>query len=157
MAKRGRPPKSTALKLLDGTRPDRINFAEPPRVEGRPTPPATLGPVALAEWNRVVEDLERLGVLSLSDRPTLALYCQHYARWVEAEEHIKKLGMVSSTAAGGAKINPYIQISKDSAKEALRIAQLFGLSPSDRSRLKTEAPKPKTDALTEFLNRRKKG
>ena len=59
MAKRGPKPQPTALKLLRGTRADRVNDAEPCPPPGEPAPPAYLDAEGLAEWGRRAPDRPR--------------------------------------------------------------------------------------------------
>ena len=77
---RGRKPKPTTLKILDGARPDRLNLDEPAAPPGRPEPPDHLDGNALAEWERVCSILGRMGLLSAADGPALEVHCTAYSR-----------------------------------------------------------------------------
>ena len=67
---RGRKPKPTALKLLEGNPGKRrINGSEPKPPASRPTCPAHLSPSAKAEWKRLAEALNRIGLLTQGIRP----------------------------------------------------------------------------------------
>jgi len=98
---RGRKPKPTHLKLLEGN-PDKraINGAEPQPARGIPTCPAHLSPPAKAEWKRLAQDLHRIGLLTLVDRGALAAYCQSWGRWVEAERKLQETPPLLKTPAG---------------------------------------------------------
>ena len=83
---RGRRPTPTALKLIQGNPGKRaLNPNEPKPVTAVPTYPAHLSPTAKAEWKRLAQQLEKLGMISQLDRTAFAAYCQAYGRWVEAE------------------------------------------------------------------------
>jgi phage terminase small subunit len=88
---RGRKPKPTHLKLLEGNPGRRpLNIGEPRPQAKIPTCPAHLSPSAKAEWKRLAHMLHRLGVITELDRAALAAYCQAYGRWVEAERKLKE-------------------------------------------------------------------
>ena len=103
---RGRRPKATALKLLDGTL-DRRSTREllPPRT--RPSCPAHLTPTAKTEWKRLATVLHELGLLTQIDRTMLAAYCQAYGRWVEAERRLKETPPLLKTPAGYVQPSPW--------------------------------------------------
>lgn len=95
MAKRGRKPKPTALKKLEG------NPGKRPLNELEPLPQVTmlrcpnwLEPEARKEWRRLAPVLIGAGILTGADAVPFAGYCQAYARWKEAEQEVTKLGMV---------------------------------------------------------------
>jgi len=52
--------------------------------------PPELGAPARQEWDRIVGELTRLGVLSSFDRGPLAVYCNAYAQYFEAMEEVQK-------------------------------------------------------------------
>ena len=93
MATRGRKPKPTALKLLEGNPGKRpINENEPIPPKGTVKCPTWLEPEAKKEWKRLAPSLEAMGVLTQADLTAFAGYCQAYARWKEAEEFISQHG-----------------------------------------------------------------
>ena len=95
----GRPRKPTALHVIQGTaRPDRINKREPQPPAGAPECPTWLTVEAQDEWRRISGELIALGILTIVDRAALAAYCQSWARWREAEEHISEEGSMTSCA-----------------------------------------------------------
>jgi phage terminase small subunit len=77
---RGRPPKPTHLKAITGNPGKRpLNEHEPrPKVEIPECPPE-LSPSAQREWNRLVDHLAALRLLTSLDRAALAAYCGSYA------------------------------------------------------------------------------
>ena len=59
---RGRKPKPTSLKIIQGNpgkRPIRGHEPQPPR--SQPTCPAHLSPTAKAEWKRLAQSLNKIG------------------------------------------------------------------------------------------------
>ena len=89
MAQRGRKPKPTAVKVLEGNPGKRsLNTAEPKPEKKAPRCPSWLEDEAKKEWKRMSKQLEQLGILTEIDMAAFAGYCQAYARWKEAEEFI---------------------------------------------------------------------
>ena len=73
---RGRKPKPTTLKLLDGNPGKRtINDREPAALAGVPEPPGWLDDEARAEWFRMVKMLGDMRLLSPADHAMLEAYC----------------------------------------------------------------------------------
>jgi P27 family predicted phage terminase small subunit len=148
----GRPPKPTALKLLQGTfRKDRARKREPrPKVGDRPpSAPSYLGKIARAEWTRLAKRLHVLGLLTEVDRSKFAMYCQAYARWQEAEQVITDQGMTFMTDKGYVCQRPEVSISNKQCEIARKIGAEFGLDPAARSRIDVDVPereKPKDAA-----------
>lgn len=155
MSARGPKPRPTALKLLEGERPDRVNAAEPRALPGRPACPRHLDETAREEWDRIVPELEELGVLSRTDGAALAIYCDTYSQWVRANRDIRTYGMTVETGMGGLKANPAVAISRAAASLMHRLLSEFGGTPSSRSRLRAATDDGPKDALGEFLARRK--
>jgi P27 family predicted phage terminase small subunit len=101
VAQRGRKPKPTAIKVLEGNPGKRsLNTAEPKPVKKAPRCPAWLEDEAKKEWKRMSKQLEQLGILTEIDMAAFAGYCQAYARWKEAEEFITQHGTIVKTPSG---------------------------------------------------------
>jgi phage terminase small subunit len=76
----GRPPKPTALKILQGNPGKRpLNRAEPTLEIADPERPEHLDEVACQEWDRLVPVLKRMRVLTEADRIALGNLCQTYS------------------------------------------------------------------------------
>lgn len=124
----GNPSKKPAHQLKDSVSPD-IEI---------PGCPSHLLPDAKKEWKRIAPELERLGLISQMDRAALAVYCQAYARWKQAEEKIKALGdagLIEETPSGYKQISVLLQISNRSVEQMHKFMCEFGMSPSSRSRV----------------------
>lgn len=101
MAQRGRKPKPSALKELEGNPGKReINTNEPHPVKKAPPCPKWLETEAKKEWRRLAKQMEQLGILTEVDMTAFAGYCQAYARWKEAEEFISRHGAIVKTPSG---------------------------------------------------------
>ncbi len=77
MAQRGRKPKPTAIKLLEGNPGKRsLNTGEPQPNKKAPRCPSWLEDEAKKEWKRMAKQLEHLGILTEIDMAAFAGYCQ---------------------------------------------------------------------------------
>ena len=149
---RGRKPKPTELKILQGNPGKRTLNKREPRPEGIPTCPTHLDKAAKAEWRRITKELIPLGLLTNVDRAALAAYCAAYARWADAEKQIQKFGAVIKSPKSGFPIpNPYVTIANTSMDHMRKYMVEFGLTPSSRSRLQVEPVKPQRDPFEEFM------
>ena len=94
----GRKPKPTAVKKLEGNPGKRkLNTKEPVPAKGMPDCPEWLLPEAKKEWERLADLMNQMGVLTEVDMAAFAAYCQSYARWKEAQEHIDSEGSTFET------------------------------------------------------------
>ena len=104
-----------------------------------PRCPAHLTEVARKEWRRLAKPLFDMGVLSVTDRAALAAYCQAWARWVEAEEHLQKGPALLKTPSGHVQQSPWLSIANKQLEIMGRYMAELGLSPSARARLRLPA------------------
>lgn len=152
MATKGRKPKPTALKVLEGNPGKRpLNEKEPVPDKIAPECPSWLNDEAKAEWKRLCDKMVNLGTLSEMDMAAFAGYCQSYARWKEAEEFIEKHGTIVKTPSGYWQQVPQVSIAQTNLKIMLKFCSEFGLTPSSRSRMiagdVAEAPKDEMEFL----------
>lgn len=142
---RGRKPKPTHLKLLDGNPGKRRNAGEPYPEKRAPTCPSHLCPPAKAEWKRLATQLTTLRILTELDRAALAAYCQAYGRWVEAERKLHETPMLLKLPSGYVQQNPWLTIANKQLELMHKYLSEFGLSPVSRSRVSVTGsgrPKP---------------
>lgn len=141
MARSGRPPKPTGLKLIEGNPGKRVLREEPKPPPSKPRRPQWVIGIARAEWDRVVPVLDRLGLLTVVDRSVLAAYCESVAGLKAAASDLHTRGyLVASAREDGALIkNPSNQLFRDYARLVATYSSMLGLSPSDRVRLTGEA------------------
>ena len=152
MAQRGRKPKPTALKVLEGNPGGRpLNPNEPSPGKKAPRCPGWLEDEAKKEWKRMGKILEQMGLLTEMDMAAFAGYCQAYARWKEAEEFITQHGTIVKTPSGYWQQVPQVSIAQTYLKIMNRFAEQFGLTPSSRSRIiaedTTSGPADEMEAL----------
>jgi P27 family predicted phage terminase small subunit len=151
MSVMGRPPKPTALRKLQGNPGHRpLPTGEPQPELGVPSRPEWLLPEAKREWNRIVPELERLGLLAKVDRALIAAYCQCWARYVAAEKDIRANGESYVTDKGYEGPRPSVAIARAMIEKLTALSAKFGFTPSDRARIRVPEPEQK-DPFEEFL------
>ena len=135
----GRKPKPTAVKKLEGNPGKRkLNTKEPVPAKGMPDCPE-----AKKEWERLADLMNQMGILTEVDMAAFAAYCQSYARWKEAQEHIDSEGSTFETDKGYQQQTPWVGIANTNQKLMLQAASEFGLTPSSRSRIVAGSAKGK--------------
>jgi P27 family predicted phage terminase small subunit len=137
MAPRGRKPKPTALKELEGNPGKRkLNKSEPRFAKAGTEPPEFLDAEARAEWRRVAPQLSAQKMLTVVDRTMLAAYCVCISRWRRAEKIIQdNETLVFETPNGSQQQIPQISVGGKYLEKAIKIATEFGFTPAARSRL----------------------
>lgn len=144
MGKRGPRPAPTALKLVKGTREDRINDDEPVPSDGEIEPPAWLASDAVEIWDVYAPDLIRKGVLTAWDVEAFAVCCDAAARRRRAVAAIDEEGEVvelpvydrNGKPTGTRRSrNPWLIVLNQADGQLQRWAARFGLTPSDRAQL----------------------
>lgn len=138
MAKRGPPPKPSAL-LDDGNWRKKKRKNEPkPKVEA-PSCPDWLPAEAKEEWNRIVPILIEMKILTGADRVCLENYCLAYGRAVQMQRFIDEHGYSYSTETGFRKY-PEVGILEQAQQLMKGFLSEFGLSPASRSRVAATEP-----------------
>lgn len=158
--------KPTKLKKLEGNPGKRsLNKYEPqPKVE-IPSCPEHLFPEARVEWERIIPELETLGLISKIDRAALAAYCQAYGRWIRAEKALKVIGdkfenvnagagMCYQTTNGNWLQQPLIGVINRSYEQMHKFLTEFGMTPASRSRISVKG-EGSDDPLDKLLNTRR--
>ena len=137
METRGRKPKPTAIKVLEGNPGHRpLNKNEPKPVKKAPSCPKSLEPEAKKAWRRLAPQLERMGVLTEVDRDAFAAYCTAYARWKEAEDFMTEhRTTIFKTPSGYYQQLPQVSIAQSYLKIMNNLGTQFGLTPASRSRI----------------------
>ena len=151
-------PKPTALKELQGNAGHRpLNAQEPKPDVGCPEMPKGLRKTAQREWRRITADLLRLGVLTVVDGKALAMYCDAYADWEEAQRECVKEGLwveepivnKDGCVVGYKKKQaPWFNIKIIAMKVMKSYLIEFGLTPASRTKLKIEKPQPTDEVQT---------
>jgi len=145
---RGRKPKPTALKLVEGDRGKgrRKNENEPqPEIGNVPAPPEYLNYVARAEWDRVAPHLHQLGLLTEIDWAILEGYCENYGRYVDASKELALSSLTIVTDKGNVIQNPLVGIVNKAQDGIKKFAVELGMTPSARGRISVDNPNAQDD------------
>ena len=150
---KGRKPKPTHLKLLEGNPGKRdLPKNEPVPRAAYPEKPDDFSTVAAAKcWDRVVVELEGMAILHSADRDALVMYCEAYGTFMTAQESVGKGIMINkgSKKKPNPVTNPAWRISRDAMSVVMRIGESFGLTPAARARI--ELPDVSGDDLGRIL------
>jgi P27 family predicted phage terminase small subunit len=153
---RGRKPKPTAIRLLQGKAGHRpINELEPHPEPKIPPCPEHLSPAARIEWDYITTELEPLGVLARLDKSVLAGYCSEFAAWAECETFIQENGAVMTLRDDKGNIKwvqecPQARLALKHLEKIRQFAAELGLSPSSRTRIHAH-PAEKQNPTEAFL------
>lgn len=90
---------------------------------------------AEAEFYRVVSEARKIDYLDNLDLSVLAVYCDNYARYVNAACHLNNDGLINVTDSGYATPSPYMSILNQSAKNIFTCSSKLGLAITDRLKL----------------------
>ena len=83
----------------------------------------------------MIKRLSPLGLFTELDRAALAGYCTAWARYVEAEEALKKFGTVIMSPNKIPMQSPYLSIANRAMDQMLKFLIEFGMTPSSRTRV----------------------
>ena len=127
-------PLPTATKQLRGNPGKRaLNKNEPKPSTELPPPPACLTPAARIEWDNLVPELNRIGILTSIDINSFTRYCLNLAEWKECVQFLadKVVGVMPF---------PHTKRKREYEVLLLTYEREFGMTPSSRSKV-TVAPK----------------
>lgn len=142
---KGRKPKPTALRVLEGNPGKRpINKNEPKPKPLAPTTSSWMSAEAKKLRKQLAPKLENMGLLTEVDGPAFDFMITHYALAAEAAAMIKRDGIIDESKPT-LKAHPAMKILKDNSAAFLRYASSFGLTPAERSRLNLAAPEEDDD------------
>jgi len=156
----GPKPIPTSIKVKTGNPGhQKLNDLEPIPPSGELTCPQHLTAVARREWYRVRPMLEAMGTVKPVDRAILAAYCVAYARWVKAENKMRKLeagkpdgmGELYTTKNGMVILSPLLSVSRGAVEQMLKCAAELGIGAATRSRVQVEKDKVE-DTLGKLLD-----
>lgn len=135
---KGRKPKPTAIKMIDGNPGKRpINRTEPIPIGGAGRPPAYLGREAKRYWRETVASMPST-LYTAADRGVLEAYCQQRAAMERLSRAMAKPDVTTDQLLAG---NRELRQVADLIR---RLGSELGLTPTARARMhvpdKIEAP-----------------
>jgi P27 family predicted phage terminase small subunit len=135
MGRRGPAPKPTALRLLHGDQPCRINSNEPIPRDSLPVAPPEIAPDVREVWDYTVRELVAMKTLVAADRDSLLCYCEAVVNHRKASARLARSEILVKGVHGLLVRNPALAVQRDNAGLIRQFAQEFGLTPSGRSRI----------------------
>lgn len=137
MATRGRKPKPTIVKELEGNPGKRkLNKKEPNPTGELLTPPIELTDEELKVWRECLAEAPK-GLLKLVDGRLLARYCVSLCLWLEAREEVRENGFTVEGARGPI-IAPAVNVMQKQEQSMRSCESELGFTPSSRSRLQID-------------------
>lgn len=149
---RGRKPKPTFLRLIEGNPGHRPLNSDEPQPEGALIDaPESFTPAQRRLWSSELAKAPE-GMLRKLDIGAFSSYIMFYAEMLEADRKIQQLGAVVKLKSGQPMQNPYISIRNRANQAMMRAAVELGFTPSSRSRVKIPKQKAKSGfgKLNEF-------
>jgi P27 family predicted phage terminase small subunit len=140
-----RPPKPTALKLIEGNKGKRpIDKQEPdPDYLHDLEAPDWLPDSAKVVWNEVAPSLSKSKLLTCVDIEPLAMGCVAIAQYRAATTHVGNAPVKckytedeeGNVRSVGEHINPWALIQSMTFKQAMVVFEKFGMTPQARTRI----------------------
>lgn len=133
MGARGPAPKPTALRILHGDHPGRINTREPQPAIGAPKPPYWIRKDARRIYRDLIRVLEPTRVLTQADGTQLCMLAEAILRYVEARDAVESIKVDGRD--GGKVRDPALTAESHAASLVHRLSMQFGLTPASRTSL----------------------
>ena len=130
----GRPRKPTEQKKREGRR----YSGEPPTsTRGAPTIPPEIkaSPAYRAKWKEVCDWLDQMGVLTISDRDTIAMYVTATCDFYECLKLCRTKGRYTTGSRGQPCVQPWVRDMREHFTNFFRAAPRLGLTIVDREKL----------------------
>ena len=140
----GRKAQPLATLKLKGSSHAKYNRkTEPTPSPGSPSRPENLTDEELEVYDQIVDKLDHMGVLVITDGKTIERYAHTYVRYWTAAEFVRKNGETfpirdkDGTLKGVAML-PQAKLLTSLAPLLLRMEQEFGLTPSSRASIQLD-------------------
>ncbi len=161
--KTGRPKTPTNLKILNGNPGKRpLPKNEPKPAPITPNRPAWVTGEGKKMWDRLVPELEKLGLITIVDGEAFAAACHSWGTYVECQKFFKKKDPSTkkkngrtyeyTNSQGSTNIieRPEVKIGQKALGEFRAFCSEFGLTPAARTRIEVKMESndiDKTEAL----------
>lgn len=110
--------------------------------------PSWLSDGAAQEYNRVVREAGKIGLLDNLDMVVLAIYADNYARYVTASIEMRRSGLTVEGKFADVP-SPYVAIADKAATQIQKCSTKLGLATTDR--LKLIVPEKEDKQVNKFL------
>lgn len=107
-------------------------------------------PIALEEFNRVVEQAKQINLWDNLDLTTLIIYCHSYAHYCDLEQQIKVRGY---TVEGkeSEKISPLVTAQQKYADRIAQCSSKLGIATIDRLKVVVPEPDSKENKFAKYI------
>jgi P27 family predicted phage terminase small subunit len=144
---RGRPPKPTYLKLLNGNPGHRpINHDEPEPDGDLIEPPAILSAPEQAIWRECIGNAPP-GLLRKLDTYVLEQFVRALKIYRDAAAKVNESGAVVAIKGGQWAHNPFLSVMNRQLANMTKLTAELGFSPASRTRVKITGKKKAKSAL----------
>ena len=145
---KGRRPKSTILRLIEGN-PGKREIVPDIVIDGElGQPPAWFKPEHVLKWSHL-QRFAPAGMLTELDRQLVIQYCVSAAIYDQAVQDMAELGpVVKSPNKGVPMQSPYLHTMNQAAAQLDRCYDKLGFSPQSRSRVKAPNAKRSKSSTT---------
>jgi P27 family predicted phage terminase small subunit len=134
---RGPAPAPTALKLLKGVRPARINKNEPKPTGVTGAIPKgwaqTMSAMAKKFWQKNAPDLARIGLLTHADLEAFRAMAEIYSRWLRCDAVLRRKGLTMKDYKGE-RLRPEAGLANKCETQFMAYCKQFGMVPAERGR-----------------------
>ena len=154
---KGRKPKPTNLKVLEGNPGQRkLNDNEPKPQNKAPDPPLWLDEVARAEWLKLAPVMERIGLLTEADEIIMANLCQEYSDILKYRKVLAEDGATYQHTNVKGEANTVTRPEAILLYKAQQMLKAYcvelGLTPSARSRIVLPGADESGNEMEQLLN-----
>lgn len=149
--KPGKPGKPTALRLLHGDKPSRVNRDEPHPESGHPECPQDASDDVRAVWAYALKQLVVMDIATMADRDALACFCEAVVIHRKASALLARSPLLIQGHRGVMIRNPLLAVQRDASAVIRAFAHEFGFTPSARSEIRTGAAKSRDTGAERFL------
>ncbi len=125
---------STEIKTPQAAESESRSVFDPPKM------PTFLKGASRKHWKELVENLMKHQIINELDADILSMYCQAYARWLDADKELSDTSMFQKSPNGYEQYSPQFTAWRELTMMCLKIADKLGLTPPARIRLKAPAP-----------------
>ncbi|WP_130889855.1 phage terminase small subunit P27 family [Fusobacterium ulcerans] len=116
---------------------------------------------AKEEFERVVEEAEKIDILDNLDLGILAIYCNAYSYYVDVSKLIQEngyLGMRTTKYDDYETVHPLLIVQEKYVKQIMQCSTKLGLATTDRLKLIVPTKEdPKENKFIELIRNRKQG
>ncbi len=136
----GRKPKPSHLKIVQGNAGKRaMNKKEPKPKRFAPPPPDHFNTWQSKRWNKIVTELDRMGVMTTADVFALEGLVEALWRYEDAKRILNSYGSMTYENHGPSgmlvKKHPAVGIMENASRDVRAWFAEFGLTPSARTRV----------------------